>query len=427
MSNQKRLSRRSFVKAAAIGAAAPLVVPASVLGRDGKDAPSNRVTLGCIGVGGRGWRNMQALMRHGGQVVAVCDVRNKRRGRVKELAKLPDKSVYTDYRDLMARKDIDAVMCATPDHWHVLIGIAAITSGKDLYLEKPLGITVEEGKAIRKTVKQSDRIFMHGTEQRAMPEVRKVCELVRNGRLGKLHTVKVACPGARRIGKPKEEPIPKGLDYDFWLGPLPKKPYCKKRVRPSSMFWISDNCPSGYVCGWGVHHLDFAQWALGTDDTGPVEVDGWALYPKPGDLCDTALDWKIEYKYANGVKMIFTHGSRNPQGVRFEGTEGWIFKSYREPAQASDPKMLDSKIKENEVHLYKADGDDKCFLECVKSRKETCSPIEVAHRSSTIGYIGDISARLGRKLAWDPVKEEFKGDTEANKMLSRPMRAPWKL
>jgi predicted dehydrogenase len=268
---------------------------------------------------------------------------------------------------------------------------------------------------------------MHGTEQRGMPDVRKMCELVRNGRIGELRTITVSCPGGEEIAAQPEVPVPKRFDYNMWLGPAKLAPYNAMRCKSPFHFFISDYASSGFVAGWGIHHLDIGQWANGTDHTGPVEVDGTGTFPKPGSLSDTPLTWRIEYKYANGVRMIFTDMSQNPEGIRFEGTEGWLFKAYRQPTQASAPSVLESKIGPNEIHLYETDSDDHCFLKCVQSRKETCSPIEPAHRSTTIAYIGHIAILMKRKLHWDPQKEQFVNDPEANKLLSRRMRSPWRL
>ena len=429
MDRNKGISRRDFVKRATAVAAVSYIIPASALGLDGTTAPSNRVALGCIGVGGRGTYDLRQLMKYGGQVVAVCDVKSDAREKARTLCKLPESAAHNDFRQLLDRKDVDAVLIATPDHWHVLIGIAAIKAGKDVYLEKPLGITIEEGKAIRKVVKESNRVFMHGTEQRGMSDVRHMCELVRNGRLGKLHTITVACPGGQDLGLQPEMPVPPGFDYDMWLGPARKAPYTFQRCQEPFFFFISDYTPSGFVCSWGVHHLDIAQWAMGADSTGPVEIAGRATFPKPGSLSDTPLTWRIEYLYANGVKMVFTDASQNPEGIKFEGTDGWISKAYRQEAKAQPESLLKSVIGPNEVHLYEEaeDSDDHCFLECVKSRKETCSPIEAAHRSTTIGYLGHIAILVGRRLKWDPEKEQFIADPEADKLLSRPMRPPWHL
>jgi len=428
MCRKKGVTRRDFVKGAAAAiVGAPYIVRSSALGLEGKTALSNRVALGCIGVGGRGQHDMQNLVKYGGQIVAICDVKSDMRERVRKRFNVPSGACYNNFRELLERKDVDAVMIATPDQWHVLIGIAAVKAGKDVYLEKPLGITIEEGKAMRRAVQGSDRVFMHGTEQRGMPDVQKMCELVRNGRIGELRTITVACPGGQEIPAQPEMPVPKGFDYDMWLGPARKAPYNGMRCKSPFFFFISDYAPSGFVCGWGIHHLDIAQWANATDDTGPVEIEGRGTFPKKGSLSDTPLTWRIEYKYANGVKMIFTDASQNPEGIRFEGTEGWIFKSYAKPAKSHPQSVLESKIGPNDIHLYETDSDDHCFLECIKSRKETCSPIEVAHRSTTIGYLGHIAILLKRKLNWDPGKERFVNDPEANQLLSREMRPPWRL
>jgi len=260
-----------------------------------------------------------------------------------------------------------------------------------------------------------------------MPDVRKMCELVRNGRIGKLKQVTVACPSGQDLGPWKEIPVPEGFDYDMWLGPARKAPYTEKRCEQPHFFHISDYVPAGFLCSWGVHHLDVAQWGMGTDGTGPLEIEGKATFPPKDSLSDTPLTWKVEYAYENGVKMVFTDTTQNPEGVRFEGTTGSIFKAYRMAAIAEPKGILDGEIGPDELHLYATDTDDHCFLECVKSRKQTCSPIEAAHRSTTIGYLGNIAIKLGRKLRWDPAKEEFPGDADANKLLGREMRAPWRL
>ncbi len=428
MSRKKCITRREFLRGVAAGSlGAPYIIHPSAIGLEGTAAPSERVNLGVIGVGERGRYDMEQFIKYGGQVVAICDVNGDVRERVREELKLPPGAAYNDFRELLQRKDVDAVQITTPDHWHVLIAIEAVKAGKDVYVEKPLETTIAEGQAMRKAVRESKCVFMHGTEQRGTPEVRKMCELVRNGRIGKLHTITVACPGGEEIGLQPEMPVPDGFDYDMWLGPARRAPYNGMRCKPPFHFWISDYCPSGFVCGWGIHHLDVAQWANGTDNTGPIEIEGRGTFPKKGSLTDTPLTWRIEYKYANGVKMIFTDMTQNPEGIRLEGTEGWIFKAYGNPAQANPPTLLDSVIGPNEIHLYETDSDDHCFLQCVKSRKETCSPMEVAHRSTTIGYLGHISMLLERKLKWDPEKERFVNDEEADKLLSRPMRPPWHL
>ncbi len=439
--NRNRLTRRSFLKNAAgtvvAAAAFPYVVPSSALGKAGTVAPSNHVTVASIGVGGRGAFNTRSLMNYGGQVLAVCDVDQPIRKKMKNIVEAfyADEQRsgsyngcddYNDFRELLARSDIDAVMIATPDHWHVPIAIAAVKAGKDIYVEKPLGVSIEQGRVLRDTVRRFGAVFMHGTEQRSMSQFRFACELVRNGRIGKLHTIKVACPPGQQTGVYPPMPVPKGLDWDMWLGPAPWVQYTKARLRPGpgqGWYFISDYATSGFVTGWGVHHLDVAQWALDADHTGPVEIEGHGLFPKDG-LWDTPLTWSIDYTYANGVRMNFTDNHTNRQGVRFEGTDGCIHVT-RSSIDARPRSLLRSTIGHDEIHLYNCDSDDRNFLDCVKTRSETCSPIEAAHRSTAVGYLGHISILLGRKLRWDPDKETFINDKQADRMLSRPMRSPW--
>jgi len=428
-----RTSRRRFLKGAAAALGMPWIVPPSVLGAE---PPSERVVMGCIGVGPRGRLNLRGLMTRGAQIVAVCDVNEAtRQAAVKEVQEYYKCSAvaetykgcaaYNDFRELVARDDIQAVMIATPDHWHVPIAIAAVRSGKDVYVEKPLGISIDEGKALRKAVRQYGAVFMHGTEQRCMRQFRFGCELVRNGRIGTLHTVKVACPGGRAGGVHPPQPVPKGFDYEMWLGPARWMPYSPARVAAGSWYFISDYAASGFVAGWGVHHIDMAQWGIGADHTGPVEIRGSAVFP-PDGIFDTPVTWDVDYLYANGVRVSFTDNSKNRQGVRFEGTKGWVHIN-RNSIDAEPKALLTSKIRPNEIHLYQATNDDRNFVECVKSRAETASPIEVAHRSTSVCYLGHIAMLLRRTLRWDPQKEQFVGDPAADRYLSRPMRAPWHL
>ena len=440
---ERVVTRRSLLKKTASVAAGAITLPyyvsSSALGKAGTFAPSNRITLGCIGVGPRGRLNTRGLMHHGAQVVAVCDVDEVPRAAAKKEVedhyarkfgreKYTGCATYNDFRNLLARQDIDAVMIATPDHWHVPIAIAAVEAGKDIYVEKPLGVSIAEGQALRDAVRRYGAVFMHGTEQRSFSQFRFACELVRNKHTGKLHTIRVACPGGQETGVHPPMPVPKGLDWDMWLGPAPWVPYTKARLRLGSgqgWYFISDYAPSGFVTGWGVHHLDMAQWALDADHSGPVEIDGHGVFPKDG-LWDTPLTWSIDYIYANGVRMNFTDNRKNRQGVRFEGTEGWIHVT-RNSIDAHPKSLLRSVISPNEIHLYKCNNDDQNFIECVKTRSKTCSPIDAAHRSTTVGYLGYISILLGRKLRWDPLKECFIHDEQANRMLSRSMRSPWHL
>ena len=366
-------------------------------------------------------------------MVAVCDVNKNNLARAMKRYKVAASAAGGDFREIVTRKDVDAVIVGTIDHWHVLIALAAIKAGKDVYVEKPVGKNIREGRVLLDAVKKSGRIFTGGTESRSMASTRRICELVRNGRIGEVKRIITACPGGVASGPPKPAPVPDFLDFDMYTGPAPKRPYDPKRISGQYHFHINDYCSSGFMAAWGVHVHDIAHWAMGLDHTGPVEIEGKAKYPPKGDLCDCPLTWKVAYTYAGGLRMEFVdagqwaHGSSN--GVRFEGTKGWITTFYGGAAKASDPKILASKIGPNEVHLYDASkGDDNFnFIQCVKSRKPTCSPAEAAHHSAAIGYLGEIACRLGRKLKWDPAKDVFEKDDEANKLVSCPMRPPWKL
>jgi len=432
----KRISRRQFLgagAAAGVAIAAPYIVPASALGKEpGKPAPSDRVAIAGVGCGGRGSYDLDRLVRYGGQVVAVCDVNKNNLTRAMKKYKVAASAAASDFREIVTRKDVDAVMVGTNDHWHVLIALAALKAGKDIYVEKPVGKNIREGRALLEALKKSDRIFAGGTESRAMASTRRICELVRNGRIGKVTKIITACPGGITSGPPKAAPVPDFLDFDMYTGPAPKRPYDPKRISTRYWFHISDYCSSGFMAGWGVHVHDIAHWAMGLDHTGPIEIEGKATYPPKGDLCDCPLTWKVEYTYADGLKMEFVDGGNfadGSDGVRFEGTKGWITTHYGGAAKASDPKILASKIGPNEVHLYDVGkGDDNFnFIQCVKSRKQTCSPAEAAHHSAAIGYLGEIACRLGRKLKWDPAKDVFEKDDEANTLVSCPMRPPWNL
>ncbi|MDP6526382.1 MAG: Gfo/Idh/MocA family oxidoreductase [Kiritimatiellia bacterium] len=421
------ISRRSFVKTGAAMASAPYIIPASVLGKEpGKEAASERVAIAAVGVGGRGNHNLSRLKNYGAEIVALCDVNKRHLETTQRRYGVDSKAVSGDFREIVTREDVDAVMVATNDHWHVLVGLEALKAGKDVYIEKPLGKNIGEGRALVNAVRKYKRLFMHGTEQRSFNSVRRVCELVRNGRVGKVEKVIIKCPGGVRSGPPKTEPVPEWLDYKMYQGPAPDNPYDSRRAHTHYHFHISDYCSSGFMAGWGVHHHDIFHWAMDLDDTGPLEIEGKAEFPPAGDLCDSPLTWNVDYTYAGGLKMEFVPG---PDGVRFEGSDGWIHMKYGGGVHASRPEILASKIGENEIHLHDdGKGDDNAtFVQCVKSRERTCSPEEPAQRSSTVGFLGVIACRLGRKLKWDPVKEQFKDDDEANTFVNPPMRAPWKL
>lgn len=449
MKNKRRaknitLSRREFLKgsaAAAVGAAigAPYIITSSL---GGAVPPGNKITIGCIGVGRMGTGDMRELLGFDEtQIVAVCDVDSKRVNQAKEIVENRYRqryksgnykgcATYSDFRDLVAREDIDVVSIVTPDHWHALPALAAARAGKDIFIQKPLTHTIPEGRLLSDTVRRYRRVLQVGSQQRSDSRFHFACELVRNGRIGKLHTVKVAFGMDPGTEPQPIMPIPENLDYQMWLGPAPQAAYTEKRVHPQNDYsrpgWlrISDYC-CGMITGWGSHHMDIAHWGMDAEHSGPVEIIAHqADYPKDG-LWDVHGPHRIEYTYENGVKVFCTDNEQNKQGVVFEGTDGWVYVR-RGFIDASPKSLLDSTISPNEIHLYKSRNHKGNFLECIKSRAETVAPVEIGHRSCSACVLGYIAMKLkGRKLKWDPQKERFLNDDEANRMLTRPMRSPW--
>jgi predicted dehydrogenase len=429
----QKIGRRAFLKQASAiaagGIALPYFVRPSALGKAGTVAASERIALGMIGTGDHGRSVNLATFLHqsDAQVVAVCDVDRSHSRIAKEMVAKQygnnDCAVYGDFRDVLARSDIDAVMISTPDHWHVPIAIAAAKAGKDIECEKPT-LTVEEGRRLVETMKQYSRVFQWSTEDRAVDVYHRMCELVRNGRIGKVHTIRVELPsGPDRPGNPEPMPIPEGFDYDMWLGPAPWSPYTKDRCH-YDFRWILDYS-GGELTDWGAHLLDGAQWGNNTEHTGPVEVEGEGVFWKEG-LYNTAKEFHIEYTYANGVKLVVTSGTPS---LRFEGSDGWIGnRGWRAPLEAEPASILTSPIGPEEVHLFTCpQGEQRNFLDCVKSRQECYFPPEIGQRCFTIAHIGNLAMLLGRKLTWDPQAERFANDDEANRMLGRAMRSPWNL
>ncbi len=429
------ISRRRFV-AASIAVAAPYVIPASARGADGRPAPSNRITMGCIGLGGRGTVDMNAFLgRDDVQIVALCDVDagsdryedNWVRGlapAVESVAKRyggQPPAGYTDFRQLLERKDIDAVCIGTPDHWHAAITVAAASAGKDVYCEKPMSLTVADGRAMVNAIQRYGRVFQCGSQRRSSPHCRFVCELVRNGRIGKLHTVRVGLPGGYWLRKNAKstfdpEPVPAGFDYDLWLGPAPEAPYTYNRCH-WNFRWNLDYS-GGNVTDWGAHMVDVAHWGMGAENTGPVEVEGKGVFPPRSNLWNAAESFEFTCTYASGVKLIVKNGGPN----RFEGTDGQLAFEGKLP-----PELAQSTIGPNEIHLYDSRDHHGNFIDCVKSRRVTAAPAETAHRSITPSHLGNIAMQLGRKLRWDPAAERFLDDDAANRMLSRAYRGTWKV
>jgi predicted dehydrogenase len=429
---QYKLNRRGFLKRS-VAAGIPFIVPAFVLGRGANVAPSNRITLGSIGVGGMGTGNLKGFLdKDDAHVLAVCDVdkqhRNRARDMVNRVYNNTDCSTYNDFRELLERKDIDAVVLALPDHWHAIAGVYAARSGKDIYAEKPLAYTISEGRAIVDAVERYRTVWQTGSQQRSSQKFRFACELVRNGRIGNVHTVKVGLPyglSERSDMDKSHSPIPEGFDYDMWLGPAPWAPFAPARCH-WSFRWIRDYS-GGQITDWAGHHCDIAQWGMNTELTAPIEIEGKAEYPPPSEvLFNTAISYRFECKYKQGFKLIVADDRKFERGTLFEGDEGWVFVSRRR-IDAQPRSLLRSVIKPNEIHLYKSNDHRQNFLDCVKTRRETVAPARVAHRSIMIGHLGLIAMQTGRKVVWNPDNEQFINDPVANAMLVRPMRSPWNL
>jgi predicted dehydrogenase len=426
--------------------ALPVLVPSSALGLARAVAPSNRVTLGCIGLGIQGMGNMRTFRGNPEvHVVAVCDVhqtqRQKAKQSVDEFYDNHDCAVYEDFRELLGRKEIDAVQVTTPDHWHPLMVIDAAGRGKHIYCEKPIGWSMKAALAVRKAVQHSKVVFQFGTQQRSGRNFRFACELARNGKVGQLKTILVGVPSSWTCPKQPTEAVPKELDYDLWLGPAPVAPYCYQRCRPwtekegySVWYCISDYC-MGMIGNWGVHHLDIAQWGNGTELSGPTEVEGQGVFPE-GLLTDAATGWQVENRYPNGVTLVHMDDNtakKHPQqvagyghGVLFLGSEGWVHVD-RSKIDANPKSLLKATIGPSEVHLFKSDNHHVNFIDAVKGRTKPAAPIDVAIRVDTLCHLQQIAVKLRRKLRWDPAQETFAGDEEANRMLDRPMRGPWKI
>ncbi len=398
------------------------------------DAPkrigaNEKIRLACIGTGGSKGGFRQGLgVTHGiknqpgVEVVAVCDVERQHR---EEAAKSfgPECKQYSDFRELLAQKDIDAVVIGTPDHWHAVQAIAAMRAGKDVYCEKPLTLFIAEGRAIANVQRRTGRVLQVGSQQRSDARFRMACELVRNGRLGKLTRVEARLPNGSKGGPFPVQPVPEGLDWDMWLGPAPETEYVKERTHGSFRHWYEYS--GGMMTDWGAHHLDISQWALGMDDSGPTRITSKGNVPAVTNGYNAAVDFEVTYYYPNGVTLVAT--SQGENGVRFEGERGWIFVS-RGTINASDPALLSEPLPSNAVRLYESNNHHANFIQCVRDRKDPICTAEIGHRSVTVCHLGNVSMRLGgRELDWDPKAEKFLNDPEANQLANRPMRKPWKL
>ena len=450
-----RNTRRSFLKKT-LGAAAitgfPAIVPSSVFGAK---SPGNSINVGAIGVGriSRGHDLPGIRQYDSARIMAVCDLDSKRvelgktfvNGYYAEKSGKPYDGVtgYHSYQELLGNKDIDAVVISTPDHQHAILAVAAVRAGKDVYLQKPASLTITEGRYLSDAVQKSGRIFQIGSQQRSWKQFHRACELVRNGRIGQLKHVEIGLPGDPSGPAAPEMPVPANLNYDAWLGSTPEQYYTEMRVHPQNDFgrpgWLRcEQFGAGMITGWGAHHVDTAHWGMDTERTGPVEIWGMAEFPKSG-LWDVHGDFKTEAVYANGVTMSIS--GAYPNGIKFFGSEGWIFVTRDEtvtasdpvsgkkedPLVASNPKILTSVIGPNEIHLYESAEHHGNWLDCIRSRKETAAPVEIAHRACSTCLLHHIAMKTKRRLHWDPAKERFINDDAANAMLSRPHRASHKL
>ncbi|MGA2258674.1 MAG: Gfo/Idh/MocA family oxidoreductase [Thermoguttaceae bacterium] len=447
------LSRREMLKraGAALGALSlPTIVPHSVFGQN---APSNRVSLAAIGVGGRGTDDCGGsfLPLENVRFVAAVDCRKSRREgftkMVNDHYRANVCTAYRDFRDVLARKDVDGVVISTPDHWHVPLAVYAAQAGKDMYVEKPLGVAMAWAWKLREEVARNKVVFQYGTQQRGdQRQFRRACELVRNGYLGEVRRVDVWAPDMSSqfdaasvppYGSTRPIDVPADLDYEMWIGPAPMKPYTADRATNFGAYHIYDYA-LGFIAGWGAHPLDIAQWGLGTDETGPIRYQGTGKIPPKGSLWDSIESWDVQCEYANGVKMHFMghrvaepivkayHPAWCDHGTTFFGTKGWI-NVNRTALYASDKALQKAQVKPEETHLTEAVSQARDFVDCIKSRKLAVSPLEAAIRSDTISHLSDVAIRLGRAIAWDPQKEQIVNDAEASKMLNRTLREPWKL
>ena len=432
MRKKRDINRRQFLKSATgVTAGAivfPYVVSSSALGKAGSVAASNRIVMGAIGVGSMGTGDMRDFMRKNEvQMVAVCDVDKSHRDKAKKLVDEKygnsDCGTYLDFRELIGRGDLDAVMLALPDQWHSIPAVAAAKAGLDIHAQKPLARTIREGRAICDAVQHYGRVWQTGSQQRSERNFHRACELVRNGRIGKVHRVEVGLPTGGTSDNKPIQPVPEGLDWDLWLGPAPWVPF--RGVCHWNWRWIMDYS-GGQLTDWAGHHIDIAHWGLGLGRTGPVEIEGRGVYPKDG-IYNVPYEYKFTCKYANGLTMVVANNKQLAQGAKWYGESGkWIYVK-RGKLEANPPSVLKEVIGPDETKLYRSRNHRQNFLDCIKSRKETIAPAEIGHRSISVALLGEIAMLTERKLRWDPEKEVFLNDDEANRMLSRPMRSPWHL
>jgi len=426
MRKQAVMTRREVLgsagRLAAAATAGTYMLTSKALGTESRPAASERITLGFIGVGGMGFGHVKALLdgRKDVEILAVADVYEAHRQRAMQRVG-PNCKGYNHYQELLARPDIDAVVIATPDHWHALTAIHACEAGKDVYCEKPLSLTVREARAMVKAARGNGTVFQAGSQQRSTPQFRYTCELVRSGRIGKLQWIRAAVGGGPACGWEPSQPVPPGLDWDRWLGPAPWAEYTAKRCI-FTFRWFYDYS-GGMMTDWGAHQNDIAQWGNGADLTGPIRTEPvLAEFPTRG-LYETATNFKVKHTYANGV-VLYTES----QGcvVEFHGTDGWI-KVDRESMEVSDPEITKEPLGAGDVHLERSADHRANWLECIRARRRPIADVEIGCRSATVCHLGTIAIRTGRTIEWDPVREEITNDGSLNRWLSKPYRGPWRL
>ena len=430
------VSRRGFLKSAA-AAALPAwfleSMPAHVMGAE--TSPNERPKVALIGCGGMGTGDAKSAQKFG-DIIAVCDVDSERLG--KAIQHFKGATPYSDFRKVCDLPDLDVVINGTPDHWHTLVNLRAVRSGKDVYSEKPLTLTIDEGKRLVAAVNSSGRILQTGSQQRSDKTFRLACELVRNGRLGKIERVRTWLPTGLHEGPFAPAPVPKELDWDMWQGQTKVVEYVPQRCHLRFRYWWDYS--GGTMTDWGAHHNDIALWGLGRDRSGPVSVEGEIVVPPIPGGYTAASQYRVKYVYEDGVEH-FCHsttangwagavtGKPGPgekyHGVQFEGPKGWIYVSRGNTIEASDPALIATPLPSDAVRLYASDHHMGNFFDSVKTRKPPICDVEIGHRSASLCHLGVIALRLGRKLTWDPKSENFVGDQEASGMLSREMRKPY--
>lgn len=424
------MTRRQFLAGFAAAAAGPALIPARALGRAGVPAASERIAFGIIGLGNRGRGLMGPLLDLPGvQLIAVCDAnRNKANSAAAAIQSRPNAAnclALQDFREVLARPDIDAVMITAPEHWHAVMSIEAMKAGKDVYCEKALALTVPEGRAMCEATRRYGRVLQAGTQQRSDRNFRHACELARSGMLGKLHTVTVGVPSGRRKLELEVGPIPESLDYDLWLGPSPEVPY-RKGIDSINWYFLRDYC-AGWIQSWGVHHLDTALWGAPGLMASTLQVKGDATYEPEGDA-DVAFGWNVNMTAPDGLQLNFHEDSSSPfgHGCRFEGDAGWVHVTRR-GIDAGPRSLLTAAIPPGPHRLPVSANHLGNFLHSIGTRRDPIAPVEACHAATSLSLIADIATRAGRPLNWDWGREQFLKDEPANRMLSRAIRKPWSL